>query len=248
MNTNMVGFSLLLLLAYVTTAESKVYQCDSSATCGCSQNPVSINVLIVNGEIVVNNTLSSATPLKIVNGETAGVDTLSWATSLKIVDGMKTGLCGGAIIADSYVLTAAHCVDGKTPSMITAYFGSIDLFEGSSRPVSKIYSHPQYYPYSSGGSLNDIALLKLSTPLNMADKTLAKICLPKDSTTLPENSNVIAMGWGTTQEQGSVSGTLQQVTLNIIGSETDWCKDVATDVKTQYCAGIMPSGGKGELL
>ena len=79
----------------------------------------------------------------------------------------------------------------------------------------------------------------------MTDKTLAKICLPKEATVLPDNSDVVAVGWGLMSEGGDVAQKLQQVTLNIIGSDTDWCKDVAYNMTTQFCAGIMPQGGKG---
>jgi hypothetical protein len=228
MNTKMVRLFLLLLLIYVTITEQIIYQCNSNATCGCSLNPVSINV-------------------RITNGETAGTDTLSWATSLKI---RGQYLCGGAIISNSYILTAGHCVKEASPYDITAYVGSTHLFQRQPRSVSRIYSHPQYYEDLSGRTIfNDIALLKLSTPLNMADRTLAKICLPKANIVLPDNSDVIAIGWGTTTDGGfSASPTLQQVTLNVIGSTTDWCKSVAFNMTTQFCAGIMPDGGKGESL
>jgi secreted trypsin-like serine protease len=221
---------LFLILLCITITQQKIYQCNSTASCGCSLNPVSINARV-----------------QIVNGETAGADTLSWATSLKI----GQYICGGAIISDSYIMTAAHCVKkAKSTYDITAYVGSTGLFRGKARSVSRIYSHPQYYEDPSiGYVLNDIALLKLSTSLNMADRTLAKICLPQSDLALPDNSDVIAIGWGTTREGGTAaSQTLQQVTLNVIGSTTNWCKSVAYNMTTQFCAGIMPDGGKGESM
>jgi trypsin len=223
MNTQAICLSLILLLCVINT-EQKLYSCNSNAQCGCSLNSASIN----------------ARNARIVDGETAGTNTLSWATLLEI----GNSLCGGAIISDSYIMTAGHCVEGKSASAITAYLGSIDLFQGQRRSVSRIYLHPQFYKDQYGRAVNDIALLELSTPLNMADRTLAKICLPKSD--VPDDTDVIAIGWGTLREGGtSASPTLQQVTLNVIGSSTSWCKSIAANLTTEICAGIMPGGGKG---
>ena len=217
---------LFLIQVCLTISEQKVYYCDSDAPCGCSRNPASIN--------------------RILNREIAGVDTWSWATSLKI----GRNLCGGAIISDSYILTAAHCVRRARPSDITVYIGSIYIFQGEPRRVSRIYSHPHYYEdHFRRYVLNDIALLKLSTSLNMTDTKLAKVCLPSSNLILPDKSDVIAIGWGIlTEEDNIVSQSLQQVTLNVISSATHWCKSIAKNMTTQICAGIMPFGRKGKFF
>jgi secreted trypsin-like serine protease len=225
MDTKTVGLALLLLC--ITITQQKTYECNSNAPCGCSLNSASINA-------------------RIVDGESAAGNTWSWATSLKI----GQYICGGAVISDSYIMTAGHCVEATSAYAITAYFGSTSLFQGQTRKISQIYLHPQYYKDPRGRYvLNDIALLKLSTSLNMADRKLAKICLPKSGLALPNDTNVIAIGWGTLREGGSVPPrqTLQQVTLNAVDSTTAWCTSVAPNATIQFCAGIMPYGGKGEL-
>jgi hypothetical protein len=50
------------------------------------------------------------------------------------------------------------------------------------------------------------------------------------------------------EDDPSPPETLQQVTLNAIDSNTDWCKNVTVNTTVQLCAGIMPNGGKGESL
>jgi secreted trypsin-like serine protease len=222
MDIRMIRLSLLLLC--VTITEQKLYQCDSNAPCGCSLNSASINA-------------------RIVDGETAAANTWSWATSLEIGE----YLCGGAVISDSYIMTAGHCMEDQTASDITAYFGSTSMFEGETRRVSRVYVHPQFYDPPGHHVLHDIALLKLSTPLNMADRTLAKVCLPKSNVAVPDDTDVIAIGWGRTTQSGSISKTLQQVTLNVINSTADWCTVIAANTTIQLCAGIMPMGGKGEF-
>jgi secreted trypsin-like serine protease len=145
-------------------------------------------------------------------------------------------------------MTAGHCAEGKSAYQITAYLGSTELLKGNAQKVSYIYLHPCYYRHPKEGySLHDIALLKLLTPLNMTDKRLAKVCLPKRNTILADNTDLMAIGWGATYESSDyASETLQQVTLKAINSDSNWCKSVTHDATIQFCAGIMPSGVKGE--
>jgi secreted trypsin-like serine protease len=162
-------FSLFLC---VGITKQKNYPCDSNAPCGCSLNSASINA-------------------RIVDGETAASNTWSWAAFLKAFGTS----CGGAIISDSYIMTAGHCVNEANVEELTAYVGSTGRSQGQVRGVSQIYLHPEFYQDPAGHYiLNDIALLKLSVALNMTDKTLAKVCLPDSNLVLPNNTDVVAIG------------------------------------------------------
>ncbi|CAF3732363.1 unnamed protein product [Rotaria sp. Silwood1] len=128
------------------------YSCNTSTSCGCSTK--------------------SAILTRIIGGEAAGLQTWGWAVLLSI----KDSLCGGSIIADSWILTAAHCVMGATVSQITIYAGSNAQRNGSQiLSVATITIHPHYSPSTY---VNDIALLYLSTPLNITDRSVSTICLP----------------------------------------------------------------------
>jgi hypothetical protein len=129
-----------------------VYSCDPTDVCGCSANPVSIT--------------------RIVGGQSAGVETWGWPVSISIAN---TYLCGGSIISSSWVLTAAHCVNGNSASQITIYAGSIYPFSGISIVASQVIVHSGY---DSSTYVNDIALLQLSSPLNMNNSNVSAICIP----------------------------------------------------------------------
>lgn len=160
---------LFVVLLIIRCAESISYPCNSSATCGCSQNSATVN--------------------RIVGGEAAAGATWSWAVSLMIAPGY---LCGGSILSQFWVVTAAHCVNDVGASAVTVYAGSNQQWRGTqSRRVSRIYVHPSY---DSVTHVYDIALLQLSQPLDINHSAVATICLPSvDSATLA-NSQWPAIG------------------------------------------------------
>ena len=219
-------FYLFALICFVRTTDQATYSCDSDAPCGCSEYPVNSYA-------------------RIVNGEDAGFRTWSWAVSLNI----GGYICGGTIIDSSYIVTAAHCLDHDIrPSDIMIYAGTLVINGGFTRTASRIYSHPAY---NKALHTNDIALLKMNVPLDLSSSDFAKICLPKVAPPSgeypPPGTSLMTVGWGTLYEGAtSASRILQQVTVQAVGSQTTFCQSVIKDPKLQFCAGIMPEGGKGK--
>ncbi len=112
---------------------------------------------------------------KIVGGERATKQSWGWIVSL-VRHADKTHFCAGSILSSSWILTAAHCVVGLDASEILIHAGSNRLDQiNQQRRVATIFSYPSYNANRFG---NDIALIRLSAPLDMTDPVLAKICLP----------------------------------------------------------------------
>jgi hypothetical protein len=219
-------FRLFSFFLIIRTTYQTAYPCDPNAPCGCSEFPVNTNA-------------------RIVNGEDAALNTWSWAVSLEVGD----YLCGGTIIDESYVMTAAHCVaDGLKPWDIKVHAGSLNFLDGTSRSVSQIYSHPRYDEILH---TNDIALLQLDSPFDLSNVNLAKVCLPNVVATSEEyptpSTSLVAVGWGTLWSDGPLSKILQQVTIRVEGADTLYCRNVIKDPLLQLCAGTMPGGGKGKF-
>jgi secreted trypsin-like serine protease len=154
--------SLSFLLGTIFKSVSSVtYTCSPSAACGCSAN--------------------SAVLTKIVGGEIAASQTWGWTVSLRY-SSTRSHFCGGSIISASHILTAAHCTSGLTTNSLRAYVGSVSVSSYAQvRDIALIYNHPSY---SSSTYLNDIAILKLSSPLNLDQVGVDLVCLPNVSSTV----------------------------------------------------------------
>ncbi|XP_031766876.1 brachyurin-like [Galleria mellonella] len=160
-------------------------------------------------------------PSRIVGGVPAGVGQFPYQAGLisDIIGISGRGVCGGTLISDNRVLTAAHCwFDGINQAWrFTVILGSVLLFSGGTRiETSSVVNHPSYTPQLVR---NDISVIYL--PSNVAiSSTISPASLPTGSE-LGENfagSSAIASGFGLTSDGGGISNDqfLSFVSLNVI--------------------------------
>ena len=156
---------------------------------------------------------------KIINGEEAEVNEYPWMVGMSM-SGTINPLCGGALISDQYVLTAAHCCNKKLPENIQIFLGDHNWAQNNEtssfrRTVVKIKLHPNYGKPKHFN--NDVCLLKLSSPISFPDHpNIRPICLPPDATNMYENYNATLAGWGKVAGDGKISSFLQETEVKIL--------------------------------
>ncbi|XP_058839024.1 transmembrane protease serine 9-like [Topomyia yanbarensis] len=178
---------------------------------------------------------------RIVGGMETRVNQYPWMAILKYGDSFY---CGGTLISDRHVMTAAHCVHGFNKQRISVTLldhdrSSSTETETITSKVDKIYKHSGYSPFNYD---NDIAILRLETIMQMNDK-LRPVCQPSSGESFAGYDGIVT-GWGTTTQGGDVSPTLQEVSVPILSNEE--CRKSAYGEKritdNMLCAAV-PEGG-----
>lgn len=151
-------------------------------------------------------TLSAQT--RIIGGYPVDISQRPYQAAV-LINGLFNG--GGVIINSEWILTAAHVVtNGNTPyqpSQISVSTGVTDLtsFYAPRASVSQIIVHPKYNPSTY---LNDIALVKLSSPLTWSDNRQPIIITDMDN--YATSTPAVVSGWGQ-RSTTSGSSSLQQL-------------------------------------
>ncbi|XP_051895853.1 transmembrane protease serine 2-like [Pristis pectinata] len=184
------------------------------------------------------------TSSRIVGGTPALLGKWPWQVSLHY---KSQPVCGGSIISQDWVITAGHCFfdnEALQPSNWKVYSGFISqrqLSEATLRYVSKIIVHRNY---NSKTNDNDVALMKLSRPLEITDK-VRPVCLPTYYQEFPDGAPCWITGFGRVHEHAtSVSDTLLEARVNIIGRSTCNQRNIYSGQITEHmiCAGKLSGG------
>ncbi|XP_077562174.1 proclotting enzyme-like isoform X3 [Haemaphysalis longicornis] len=187
---------------------------------------------------------------RVVNGRPAAVGAWPWMAAIyRKNEGRAEVGCGGALVSDKHVLTAAHCVSVGVrarllpPHVFTVRLGDHDLSstDDPTEPVDAevvdVVRHQRYDPRTYA---NDITLLVLREPVRW-NRFVQPACLPFGplANESLKDYNAFIVGWGATKFNGAGSSVLRQAQIPV-WDETKCSSAYAQHLpisNSQLCAG-----------
>lgn len=176
-------------------------------------------------------TVPCGTPMlsRIVGGSASRSGQWPWQSSVSF---QGRHVCGGALIAPRWLLSAAHCFPPENPLWeYRVTLGAVQLLspppDAQVLRVLRVLPHPSYRPDGGGGGGpggGDLALVLLDPPVTPT-RTVRPICLPPQGLKFPPGTNCTVTGWGDVRSDAPLPPpkSLQQLPVPLIGRRRCRC-------------------------
>ncbi|XP_066944568.1 trypsin 3A1-like [Macrobrachium rosenbergii] len=186
--------------------------------------------------------------LRIVGGNQVEPNEYPWQVAL-FRNNETSPFCGGSIISDTWVLTAAHCLVSVRPENLEVVIGEHDWSTSEETNITRRIK-AKYIVWHEGFSSrkplqHDIGLVELDESLDFPeDNSVAPVCLPRPHLGYPK-ANALVVGWGATEDKfGGPSKVLRFANVKTMTNEA--CQALVALLggvtPNTICAGHLFSG------
>lgn len=154
-----------------------------------------------------------------------------WQVYIIVNAGASNYACGGSIIANQWVVTAAHCLNASSDDGIYVEAGpaNVHVYSGNGN-ISNLNALDRYAvndvqvhnSYNNASSINDIALLRLASSIKAPAAAIATLQTPLQTDLDNEANNgvmnnLVLTGWGrTSTDRQMATDILQKIELNAV--------------------------------
>ena len=177
-----------------------------------SDTEIDINEENCGQTILTEQNLNVGFHSRIVGGSNAFVGQIPWQVQIENMG----FICGGTIINRRMILTAAHCIEARSPSAYRVVAGLVSQTAIDSAPaitIGQIVKHPNY---DANSNIFDFAVLitKFDIPFNST--SIRPVCLPNDGAKSYVSSAAHISGWGYVEDGRPVTPeTLQAASVYV---------------------------------
>ncbi|XP_011375910.1 coagulation factor IX isoform X2 [Pteropus vampyrus] len=196
-------------------------------------------------ETNLNNITESTQPFndftRVVGGENAKPGQFPWQV---LLNGKIDAFCGGSIVNEKWVVTAAHCIEPGVPITVVAGEHNTEKEEHTEQKRNVIRAIPHHsYNATINKYSHDIALLELDEPLTL-NSYVTPICIADKEYTnifLKFGSGYVS-GWGRVFNRGRSASILQYLQVPLVDRATCLRSTKFTIYNNMFCAGFHEGG------
>ncbi|XP_077110529.1 myeloblastin-like [Ranitomeya variabilis] len=180
---------------------------------------------------------------EIVGGREAVPNSHPYIASLQL---RRQHFCGGSLIAQQFLMTAAHCLSDINPREVIVVLGAHSLSSNEASRQTFRISRVFENGFNPQTLENDILILQLDRRVTLNSR-VNLIELPRVNETVPAGTQCITSGWGRLGTQARIPDRLQELSVTVTGSDLCRPNNICTGVFMRQ-AGICFGDSGGPLV
>ncbi|XP_055530040.1 brachyurin-like [Wyeomyia smithii] len=183
---------------------------------------------------------------RITNGQEATPGQFPYQIALLSTFTGGTGLCGGSVLTNNFILTAAHCVQNALGGTVIAGAHNRNNAEDTQQRITFTAAGIRIHEgYTSTNIRNDIAVVQLSSALVFNDRVQpASIPSAGESRTFAGMTGTVS-GFGRTSDASQATSAVVMFTSNPIMTEADCLTSWGNNANIIQAQNICLSGEGG---